>query len=99
MDSRLEALGRWLAARLGHTQFSLAPASEDASFRRYFRVRLADGHSYVAMDAPPEKEDCRPFVRVARLLRAVMGLRVSENEEEVGLDISAHGERAYSSLG
>jgi Amt family ammonium transporter len=33
---------------------------------------------------------------VAKLLGAVMGLRVSDNEEEVGLDISAHGERAYA---
>jgi Amt family ammonium transporter len=33
---------------------------------------------------------------IARLLRAVIGLRVSENEEEVGLDISEHGERAYA---
>jgi Amt family ammonium transporter len=33
---------------------------------------------------------------LAKLLCAVMGLRVSDNEEEVGLDISAHGERAYA---
>jgi Amt family ammonium transporter len=33
---------------------------------------------------------------LAKLLGAVMGLRVSDNEEEVGLDISAHGERAYA---
>ena len=49
--------------------FSLAPASEDASFRRYFRASLEDGRSFVAMDAPPGKEDCRPFVHVASLLR------------------------------
>ena len=68
-EVRLAALERWLAARLPGARFSLAPASEDASFRRYFRVALDDGRSYVAMDAPPDKEDCRPFVRVARLLR------------------------------
>jgi Amt family ammonium transporter len=33
---------------------------------------------------------------IARSLRALMGLRVSANEEEVGLDISEHGERAYA---
>src|SRR5438477_203211 len=48
---------------------SAAPASEDASFRRYFRAVLDDGRSHVAMDAPPDKEDCRPFVHVAGLLR------------------------------
>lgn len=47
-------------------------ASGDASFRRYFR-REAGGTSYIAMDAPPEKEDCLPFVRVATYLEA-MGL-------------------------
>jgi aminoglycoside/choline kinase family phosphotransferase len=69
MDSRLAALERWLETRLAGAPFALAPASADASFRRYFRVRLADGRSFVAMDAPPDKEDSAPFVRVARLLR------------------------------
>jgi aminoglycoside/choline kinase family phosphotransferase len=67
-DSRRTALERWLAAHFQGARFSLAPASEDASFRRYFRAALGDGRSYIAMDAPPEKEDCRPFVHVARLL-------------------------------
>jgi aminoglycoside/choline kinase family phosphotransferase len=68
-DSRRDALARWLKAQLHGASFSLAPASEDASFRRYFRAALDDGRSFVAMDAPPDKEDCRPFVRIARLLR------------------------------
>jgi N-acetylmuramate 1-kinase len=68
-DSRLESLERWLSEQLHGARFSLAPASEDASFRRYFRASLDDGASFVAMDAPPEKEDCRPFVHVAGLLR------------------------------
>jgi aminoglycoside/choline kinase family phosphotransferase len=67
-DKRRADLERWLAAQLPGKRFSLAPASEDASFRRYFRVAL-DERSLIAMDAPPEKEDCRPFVHVARLLR------------------------------
>ncbi|HEY6822649.1 MAG TPA: phosphotransferase [Burkholderiales bacterium] len=69
VDARLDALERWLASQLGGASFTLAPASEDASFRRYFRATLSDGRTYVAMDAPPEKEDCRPFVQVAGLLR------------------------------
>jgi hypothetical protein len=68
-DNRRHALERWLSAELRGARFSLTPASEDASFRRYFRATLDDGRSYVAMDAPPEKEDCRPFVHVAGLLR------------------------------
>jgi N-acetylmuramate 1-kinase len=69
VDPRLAALTRWLAGPLGGPEFSLAPASADASFRRYFRVTRADGRSFIAMDAPPAHEDCAPFVRVARLLR------------------------------
>ncbi len=69
MDSRLAALERWLAGTPAGPELKLAPASADASFRRYFRATLPDGRSYVAMDAPPDKEDCRPFVRVAQLLR------------------------------
>jgi hypothetical protein len=69
VDVRLDALERWLAAQLPGSAFALAPASEDASFRRYFRAELSDGRSFIAMDAPPAKENCRPFVHVARLLR------------------------------
>jgi aminoglycoside/choline kinase family phosphotransferase len=69
-DSRRAAVESWLAAQLRGARFSLTPASVDASFRRYFRATLPDGRSYVVMDAPPDREDCRPFVHVARLLRA-----------------------------
>jgi aminoglycoside/choline kinase family phosphotransferase len=68
-DKRRAQLERWLAAQLPGKHLSLTPASEDASFRRYFRVALQDGGSLIAMDAPPEKEDCRPFVQVAQLLQ------------------------------
>jgi aminoglycoside/choline kinase family phosphotransferase len=67
-DHRRILLERWLAAGWRGTRFTLTPASEDASFRRYFRATLEDGRSFVAMDAPPDKEDCRAFVRIARLL-------------------------------
>ncbi len=46
----------------------ITPASADASFRRYFRLTLPNGETRILMDAPPEREDCRPFVAVARLL-------------------------------
>ncbi len=77
MDARLTALEYWLGTQFRDASFTLAPASEDASFRRYFRARLADGRSYVAMDAPPEREDCGPFLRVAALLR-LAGVHVPE---------------------
>ena len=44
----------------------MTPASSDASFRRYFRATF-NGGNYIVMDAPPSHEDCRPFIKVARL--------------------------------
>jgi len=64
---RNQALQTWLEKQLPDQPFTLAPASADASFRRYFRVTLDDGTTRVAMDAPPEHEDCRPYLHVARL--------------------------------
>jgi aminoglycoside/choline kinase family phosphotransferase len=55
---------------------TLRAASADASFRRYLRIDGAQG-SLVIMDAPPDKEDCKPFVKVARLMQAA-GLRVPD---------------------
>ncbi len=73
-DSRLAALTHWVLADLGMTGARIETASADASFRRYFRV-IHGGDSYIVMDAPPDKEDVAPFVRVARLL-AGMDLNV-----------------------
>jgi len=70
VQDRLAALDRWLAAVLAGAPYERTLAAADASPRRYHRVRLGEGRSYVAMDAPPACEDCRPFVRVAALLRA-----------------------------
>ena len=67
-DPRGAALAAWLRDTLETCAFEIEPASEDASFRRYFRVR-AGARTWVAMDAPPPMEDCRPFVSVLGLLR------------------------------
>jgi hypothetical protein len=79
-DARLSELSRWLPSVLPEAAIGIATASEDASFRRYFRITLAEPvavpdrsekvPSLIAMDAPPPREDCRPFVRVAELLAA-----------------------------
>ena len=69
---RTVLLRQWLDEHFSrqHTEreFSLAPASADASFRRYFRVTRPDGSTRIVMDAPPEHEDCRPFLHVAEHL-------------------------------
>jgi len=69
--ARQALLTEWLAPLgdvHGFDPATLAAASDDASFRRYFRVRGARG-DLIVMDAPPPFEDCRPFVHVAGLLR------------------------------
>jgi aminoglycoside/choline kinase family phosphotransferase len=72
-------LHQWLSGlsgALGLQLSSLCLASADASFRRYLRIDSAAG-SLVIMDAPPDKEDCKPFVHIDRLMQAA-GLRVPE---------------------
>ncbi len=71
-DSRIESIQQWLQQCWPRPLTNLRPASADASFRRYFRVDDAGGgHSLIVMDAPPEHEDCRPFVRITELIRGV----------------------------
>ena len=66
MDRR-QQLERWVETQLKTPSVALAPASADASFRRYFRVQT-ERESLIVMDAPPAHEDCRAFVRVAQLM-------------------------------
>ncbi len=74
---RAASLQRWIAGRFPNRDFNLSPASADASFRRYFRVEFSDGATLIAMDAPPQQEDCGPFVKVARLMLEA-GIHVPE---------------------
>jgi N-acetylmuramate 1-kinase len=77
--AREVAFQAWLgreSASHGLSAASVRPASADASFRRYFRVDRSDGAgSCIIMDAPPEQENCTPFVHVAKLMQAA-GLNV-----------------------
>jgi aminoglycoside/choline kinase family phosphotransferase len=76
-DVRLQHLEEWLQNQLqihfasqgwgAVPPATLTSASSDASFRRYFRWQ-AEGRSFIAMDAPPPQENCRPFVEIAALL-------------------------------
>jgi aminoglycoside/choline kinase family phosphotransferase len=97
-DDRRILLERWLGDQFRGARFSLAPASEDASFRRYFRATFDDGRTYIAMDAPPDKEDCRPFIHVARLLKEA-GVHAPEvHAQDLGagfLLLSDLGTRTY----
>ena len=66
--SRDQLVTDWVASRFPNQSVEITPASADASFRRYFRLTWPDGGTRILMDAPPEKEDCKPFIHVAGLL-------------------------------
>lgn len=62
----------WLKSIPAHALVDVRPASADASFRRYFRVTDKNtGQTFIVMDAPPDKEDCAPFIHITELLRSV----------------------------
>lgn len=96
-DKRLQQLKGWLYQTLDVDEYEIQPASEDASFRRYFRI-FAGGECFIAMDAPPEKEDIRPFIQIAERFLSI-GLNVPEiYYQDTGqgfLLISDLGKRAY----
>ena len=104
-DPRLQQLVGWLRELPSEYQVavdSIRPASNDASFRRYFRVDAAPRHggSLVAMDAPPPMEDCRPFMHVAEVFAAAgMNVpRVLRADPAQGfLLLSDFGNRTYLS--
>ncbi|MDD2686031.1 MAG: phosphotransferase [Gallionella sp.] len=64
---RQQQLTTWLTGLYPNKTFTLAPASADASFRRYFRATFADDTSKIVMDAPPQHEDCKPFLHIGKL--------------------------------
>jgi aminoglycoside/choline kinase family phosphotransferase len=96
-DVRLEQLESWLTRLFGARDFEVRPASADASFRRYFRV-TRDGRTFIAMDAPPDKEDLGPYVHVAQML-ADIGVNaprvLHRNDAEGYLLLTDLGARTY----
>ncbi len=69
---RQAAFDAWLAGIAPQQQLQISTlriASADASFRRYLRIDTASGQQRIIMDAPPDKEDCKPFVKISGLLQ------------------------------
>ena len=99
MDSRFEQLQDWLRTVAGINDYEIAPASADASFRRYFRVQY-DATSRIVMDAPPEQEDCQPFIHVSSLMAGI-GLHVPvvlrQDLQQGFLLLTDLGDRVYLS--
>ena len=69
MPDRYNSLQNWLTEILGTSAFNLKPASEDASFRTYHRLFLKN-KTFIVMDAPPEQENCKAFIKITKKLRA-----------------------------
>lgn len=99
-DIRFDTLHHWLQTTLKKQDWTITPLAGDASFRRYFRVQLPD-RSLVAMDAPPEKENIKPFIAIA-LAFTKLGIHVPEiiamNLEQGFLLLSDLGDNLYSTL-
>ena len=75
-DARIAQLKQYLEHQFGDQSIALSVVSGDASFRRYFRF-FHQGQSYIAVDAPPDKEDSRPFVEISKAY-AEQGLNVPQ---------------------
>ena len=70
-QSQFQAWLENISSRFFLESASVRLASADASFRRYLRVNTTQGAlgpSLIIMDAPPDKENSQPFVKVAALL-------------------------------
>ena len=78
-DARLALLQDWLTRELHVRPQRIEPASSDASFRRYFRAFCGE-RTYIVMDAPPGREDVRPYLRVTKLLEP-LGIHVPHVHE------------------
>ncbi len=97
LDPRFEQLQTWLRTVAGIVDYEITPASADASFRRYFRVRY-DATTRIVMDAPPTQEDCQPYIHVSALMAGI-GLHVPEvlqqDLQQGFLLLTDLGERMY----
>jgi aminoglycoside/choline kinase family phosphotransferase len=102
-DSRLNTLRNWLKALQANWQLdldTLAPASADASFRRYFRIesKNPDFGTLIIMDAPPQHEPLDAFIQVDLLLSEA-GIKVpkilEKNIAEGFLLLNDLGNRTY----
>jgi len=100
MPNRIISLENWLTHQLGMLNPQIIAITNDASFRRYFRIYL-NGISYIAMDAPPDRENCAPFIDIAQRLRA-SGLNapqiLASNLEQGFLLLSDLGAQLYLNL-
>jgi aminoglycoside/choline kinase family phosphotransferase len=81
---RLEQLKSWLDSLYPQTDIMVEFAAADADFRRYFRAHFPDGTSRIVMDAPPEKMDTDPYVKVREIFSVVNVPQIIARDREQG---------------
>jgi hypothetical protein len=99
MSDRTKQMTDWLDA-LGYRDYTLSPASEDASFRTYHRLQCGE-NSWIVMDAPPDKEPSGQFIKIARKLRqANLGAPeiIESNLPQGFLILTDFGQMSYLSV-
>lgn len=88
---------QWTREVLGDPGLTLESASSDASFRSYWRT-VGTAVTWIVMDAPPDREDVRPWIEIAQRLTSA-GLAAPEvrgtNLDEGFLLISDLGRELY----
>ena len=98
---RRNQIETWLSGLWPGESFQLAPASADASFRRYFRVSRGAAPTLIVMDAPPSHEDCRPWLKIQRVLHeagAHVPEVIAQDLDQGFLVISDLGNATYLSI-
>ncbi|PXX49852.1 N-acetylmuramate/N-acetylglucosamine kinase AmgK [Aquitalea magnusonii] len=81
---RLEQLKSWLTSLYPQTDIVVEFAAADADFRRYFRAQFPDGSTRIVMDAPPEKMDTDPYVKVREIFSVVNVPQIIARDREQG---------------
>ena len=96
MPDRLSLLHEWLRGLFGADDYRLAPASADASQRRYYRVARG-AETFIAMDAPPGREDIRAFMRITARLATRVNVPVIHHSDPARgfLLLSDLGDQTY----
>jgi aminoglycoside/choline kinase family phosphotransferase len=84
-DARINEIHHWLKTVLPSIHYTLESASNDASFRRYFRVTV-ETKTWILMDAPPGQEDTRPFIDIGTFLyeHGIHVPKIYDRETETG---------------
>lgn len=81
---RQNQLKIWLQSVYPEQEFELHFAAADADFRRYFRAQFSDGSTLICMDAPPDKMNTEPYVRVQQLFSMLNVPQILARDAEQG---------------